>query len=437
MKHIKILTACLVLLTGLAYTASGATNAVIVGQDVQSVINASAPGDTLIVQPGVYPDASLVFNKPLTVLVASTNGAVMQFLGNIQVTGAGASSFQQAYFGGSLQTTGAMVSFFDSIFNGPVTVAGGKLTMKRTILNYPLTLTNNATLEALRMTNTASVTATATVGAKIPFLAVQCLFSNGVDLTGYSAWLGYNTLYGNYSSTWFPNLPPGYGCVLIQTNCDSVLIGNIVNGYAAYDIYQSGGTLKAYNNLISTGYYGIDLNSAAAEIVNNTFLSAYDETGIQANGGGPVTLRANIIRTGMQYSDSGHTFPAVQATGAASQALFVSYCDILNGIEGINYALVGVTIPPVNCLLEVNPNVNTDGSLNAGSPCINAGPPDAIYNNRDGTRNTIGYTGGPFFNPANYTNNNPMVFFLLTGQQTVLSGLQTNISVSAAASAGH
>jgi hypothetical protein len=87
--------------------------------------------------------------------------------------------------------------------------------------------------------------------------------------------------------------------------------------------------------------------------------------------------------------------------------------------------------------LEVNPNVNTDGSLNAGSPCINAGPPDAIYNNRDGTRNTIGYTGGPFFNPANYTNNNPMVFFLLTGQQTVLSGLQTNISVSAAASAGH
>ena len=75
--------------------------------------------------------------------------------------------------------------------------------------------------------------------------------------------------------------------------------------------------------------------------------------------------------------------------------------------------------------------------MNAGSPCINAGPPDAIYNNRDGTRNTIGYTGGPFFNPANYTNNNPMVFFLLTGQQTVLSGLQTNISVSAAASAGH
>jgi len=38
---------------------------------------------------------------------------------------------------------------------------------------------------------------------------------------------------------------------------------------------------------------------------------------------------------------------------------------------------------------------------------------------------------------ANYTNNNPMVFFLGTSQQVVLSGVQTNIPVSAAASAGH
>jgi len=90
----------------------------------------------------------------------------------------------------------------------------------------------------------------------------------------------------------------------------------------------------------------------------------------------------------------------------------------------------------VNSLLQVNPNLASDGSPNPGSPCINAGPPDAIYNNRDGTRNTMGHTGGPYWNPANYTNNNPMVF-LLTGQQMVLSGIQTNILVNAAASSGH
>jgi len=46
-------------------------------------------------------------------------------------------------------------------------------------------------------------------------------------------------------------------------------------------------------------------------------------------------------------------------------------------------------------------------------------------------------SGGPYWNPANYTNNNPMVFFLGTSQQVVLSGIQTNIQVSTAASAGH
>ena len=416
MNNLNLLVACLALLTGFAYTASGATNGVIVGQNVQSVIDASAPGDTLIVQPGVYPDASLVFNKPLTVLSSNTNGDPMQFLGTIQVTGAGAFSFQRAYFANSVQTAGSTVSFFDSTFNGPVAVSGGKLMMKRTSLNFPLTLSNNAALEALQMTNNATVTATAAAGSGTPFLAVQSQFFNTVTLSGYSAWLGYDNFVGY-----------GYAC-LQETNCSSVLIGNKFSNQTHYVnlIYESGGTFNAYNNLISGGGYscGISLNSTAAEIVNNTIYMPSGSPGIQANGGGPITLRSDIIHV----SNYG-----VQGTGAASQALFLSYCDLYAG--GGTW-LVGVTPPPVNCLIQVYPSVNADGSLNAGSPCINAGPPDAIYNNRDGTRNTTGYTGGPCWSPANYTNNNPMVF-LLTGQQTVLSGIQTNIQVNAAASAGH
>jgi hypothetical protein len=116
--------------------------------------------------------------------------------------------------------------------------------------------------------------------------------------------------------------------------------------------------------------------------------------------------------------------------------LFVSYSD-LSGTNLYN-TYVGpsssISAPPVNCLF-VDPNLAADSSPNLGSPCLNAGPPDAIYNNRDGTRNTMGYTGGPYWNPANYTNNNPMVF-LLTGQQVVASGAQTNIQVNVGASAG-
>ena len=97
---------------------------------------------------------------------------------------------------------------------------------------------------------------------------------------------------------------------------------------------------------------------------------------------------------------------------------------------------MGISVPPVNCLFQVNPNLGSDGSPNPGSPIINAGPPDAIYNNRDGTRNTMGYTGGPYWNPANYSNNDPMVF-LLTGQQMAAKGVQTSIPVNVAVSAGH
>jgi hypothetical protein len=448
MKDIKLLTACLGFLAAFAYTASCATNGVVVGQNFQSVIDASAPGDTLVVQPGIYPDASLVFNKPLTVLPSGTNGDMMQLFGTVQVTGAGASSFQRAYFGGSVQTTGATVSFFGSYFNGTVqttgaavsffdstfnsnvTVTGSSVTMKRTTLNYPLTLSSNAAMVALRMTNYATVTATATVGANTSFLAVQSQFFNTLTLSGYTAWLGYDFFTNNntVANQGLPNLQ--------ETNCNSVLIGNIflnANNYVNF-IYESGGKLSAYNNLITgSGWpaWGIVLDSAAAEIVNNTI--AFKGIGIQANGGGPITLRGDILLGGggSQYGCD------VTATGAASQAVFLSYCDLC--VPAIGYTpLLGVTPPPVNCLYQVTPIVlNADGSLSAGSPCINAGPPDAIYNNRDGTRNTMGYTGGPYWNPANYTNNNPMVFFLGTSQQVVLSGIQTNISVSAAASAGH
>ena len=124
----------------------------------------------------------------------------------------------------------------------------------------------------------------------------------------------------------------------------------------------------------------------------------------------------------------------ITASGSASETTFVSYCDLWPPSFG--YSLSGVTPPAVNCLIRIDPKLAADGSLDAGSPCINAGPPDAIYNNRDGTRNTMGFTGGPYWNPANYTNNNPMVF-LLTGQQMAIKSVQTSIPVNVGASAGH
>ena len=55
---------------------------------------------------------------------------------------------------------------------------------------------------------------------------------------------------------------------------------------------------------------------------------------------------------------------------------------------------------------------NGDFTLASDSPCINAGPPDPQYNDRDGTRNDIGMFGGHNFIPDGRTTNKPIVLGL-------------------------
>lgn len=48
-------------------------------------------------------------------------------------------------------------------------------------------------------------------------------------------------------------------------------------------------------------------------------------------------------------------------------------------------------------------------ALASDSPAINAGPPDAQYKDRDGTRNDIGMYGGHSFIPDGRTTKKPIV----------------------------
>jgi hypothetical protein len=55
---------------------------------------------------------------------------------------------------------------------------------------------------------------------------------------------------------------------------------------------------------------------------------------------------------------------------------------------------------------------NGDFTLASDSPAINAGPPDAQYNDLDGTRNDIGMFGGHNFIPDGRTTDKPIVIGL-------------------------
>jgi hypothetical protein len=73
---------------------------------------------------------------------------------------------------------------------------------------------------------------------------------------------------------------------------------------------------------------------------------------------------------------------------------------------------------------------NEAPKLQPTSPCINAGTPDPRYNNRDGSRNTIGPSGGPWIDPDGWTTENPVVISFDLSPDMVLEGVDTEVILS-------
>jgi hypothetical protein len=82
--------------------------------------------------------------------------------------------------------------------------------------------------------------------------------------------------------------------------------------------------------------------------------------------------------------------------------------------------------------INANPKFVTDQApaLAVDSPCHNAGVEDPIYANRDGSRNTIGPSGGSLFDPDARTTENPVVISFDLGPEQVLEGEDTMILLS-------
>ena len=62
--------------------------------------------------------------------------------------------------------------------------------------------------------------------------------------------------------------------------------------------------------------------------------------------------------------------------------------------------------------INTNPKLNGNFTLASDSPCIDKGPSDPQYNDRDGSRNDIGMFGGHNFIPDGRTTNKPIVLGL-------------------------
>ena len=74
--------------------------------------------------------------------------------------------------------------------------------------------------------------------------------------------------------------------------------------------------------------------------------------------------------------------------------------------------------------------------LDDGSPCLDAGTEDPRYNDRDGSRNDIGPSGGAWYDPDGWTTENPVVISFELSKDQILEGdatpllLQEGLGVS-------
>ena len=372
--------------------------------------------------------------------IAATNGAVTfvgcQF-GNA-VTSSGTTlllsfdNFQQPLAVDLSAGSQTNLQAFDTSFN-TLTVTSGKAVLKRCNIlaaiaiasfDYGIVLNNGTAFEGIRLTNNYGIYAIAGK-TSTPFTLVQSYVGiatilSSMDLQYYKVWLGYNQVQG----------------YTVQAYCDAVMIGNIfyegqtyVNNYT---FYADAGTIKAYNNVFHNDGGNWDvwldpMNAGGVEFINNSFYSPASGAAFYANGSFPVQLLNDAF--------------VGNVTGNGQPQWDVSYCV---------YDRSGITVgaPPggFGIILGSNPSFALNSGalapasyfLNTNSPCIGNGSPSPVYNNRGTTnQNDVGFTGGPYFNPANYTNTSPMVY-LLTGAPLVFPKGQTNIiSVNVGAAAGN
>lgn len=142
----------------------------------------------------------------------------------------------------------------------------------------------------------------------------------------------------------------------------------------AYNQTQwNGGGISAYN------YSDLDITNAT--ISNNTAFQ--DGSGIACLYNSSVDLMNSILWDNATY----------ELYASSTGIITIDYSDIQNGQQGIQTS-TGAVINWLTGNIALDPEfvnpVLLDFSLDSASPCIDAGNPDPVYNDPDGSRNDMG-----------------------------------------------
>jgi hypothetical protein len=369
MKH-SILTFILSLL--LATTlAHGAVIMVSPGQSVQAAINSASSGDDIVLSGGIFDENVTIDSKSLDIRSFSStaeihsikiiNATGLSVIQNIQVT--------------DLNASGSNLLIKKSTIGNNLSVIGGELRILQSSIYQKLSCKASASEILYNVIRHAEIEGNSTI------------IGNHFD--------GRNLL--------------GIGIDLKGNNTHAVIRNNQIHDYRGH-----------INHNISEAFIGIRVvGNAKADIINNLIYNCYDEghNGSESKVGIGIYVE-NTRGTTIFGNALWHCFVERGTTGVGSRLIWAPPSGVIvennsfwKSTHQQSHVHMGGGVIARDSV-EGDPKFNVDYTLKPDSPCINAGPPDPQYNDRDGSRNDIGMFGGHNFIPDGRTTNKPIVLGL-------------------------
>jgi hypothetical protein len=468
------------MVTWLGLRLSAATNLVVAGDDLQAKINAAASGDTLVVQSGTYP-GNLSITKPLYLVCSGSGMVVLPNPVTIATPGLVHLSRFEAV---SVLTsaTNSNLRMVDCQVVGSLGHADGRVTLRRTTISGTLNLTNSS-LEALRLTNIGRINLIGNSTNRPRAVLVQShhravlvaeryelltgyLFTQGLQLTdvqskhiglkvfnttdsipffpGEDSRAVWNHSYGwvNFGpairletgSHWFGNseliksidwAPRVMPTVMSARNCDLQIDNSTLASWGFVPGSWEGGerTPKQVALIMFGGR--LVLNNSYIQLQEPEILNVTTRIVVMSQSKPQISFNNSLV-----YAT---TWQPGEGSIIRTNSLPVS---LSSGDAVFTPKNVVIASAPPIAVAWTN-QWDFQVSLVPNSPLINAGSDDPLKRNRDGSRNTIGSTGGPMYNPALATTDLPITFWLGLMPQRIVKGLVNTVDLDAAAAAGH
>ena len=436
------------------------TLSVLPGTSIQAKIDLAQPGDIVAIFGGIY-NQDITINKAIRLVEVA--GQEVTILGSIAFTGVvNAPPFEGFKYGSPgrgltiANTTGMVLRGLDGTGGAGVSATGTSIVH---IVDSDLTDVSTADATELKLWNssinnlTASGPKTEVWNATLRGSLVQ--HAGSLQTAGLTIAGNFNTGGGvlktvafrtkvagdctwRSKKNWFGYSEARSFNFVDQTDAKVVVVGNKIDrqGGEANGIYggiSNSQILITNNRIVRVGYAWYEDN----------------ENGIDLRGGGNTAIIANNYCQLQYYGN---------ARGVRGDGIYVrdfNQATIINNI--IVGALHGISAPfgavAQNNLYWASPwggtyreangvvaegtlyidplfVVGEEPKLQATSPCLNAGTPDPRYNDRDGSRNDIGPSGGAWFDPDGWTTTKPVVLSFDISSDIVLEGEQTTIDLS-------